>query len=96
MTAAPAPLTKSLIIWETGASTLNLTEAQQAQWAKQMMKTACSEGIAGFNWWEYIDWAKPTHACPTLTQCQQEHFGAHFVDGTPKAVWSVLGEGHVL
>jgi hypothetical protein len=35
---------------ETGASTLNLTEAQQSHWASLMMSTAMAQGVAGFNW----------------------------------------------
>jgi hypothetical protein len=34
-----APPGLPLIVWETGASTRNLTEAQQANWATLMMQT---------------------------------------------------------
>ena len=45
-----APAALPIIIWETGASTLNLTEAQQSHWASLMMSTAKAQGVAGFNW----------------------------------------------
>lgn len=96
---AVAPPALPLIIWETGASTWNLTEAQQAKWAVEMMAAAGAEGVAGFNWWQYIDWAPVpargpcTKSCPVPpcdTQCQLLHFGAHRLDGTPKPVWAAL------
>ena len=88
-TVAPADL--PLIVWETGASTRNLTEAQQASWATMMMQTVAAEGVAGFNWWQYIDWAPtPTEPCRSDSSCQLLHFGAHHLDGSPKPVWSVL------
>ena len=96
---AVAPPALPLIVWETGASTWNVTEAQQASWAKMMMATAIAEGVAGFNWWQFVDWAPTpslqpcTRHCgapPCDTQCQLLHFGAHRLDGTPKPVWDVL------
>ena len=86
-----APPVLPLIIWETGASTRNLTETQQARWPTLVMQTAASEGVAGLNWWQFIDWA-PTLSkpCKGDTQCQLLHFGAHKLDGSPKQVWSVL------
>ncbi len=45
-----APSALPLIVWETGASTRNLTEAQQAKWGSLMMQTLVAEGVAGFNW----------------------------------------------
>ena len=68
-----------------------MTEALQAEWATLMMQTAAAEGVAGFNWWQFIDWAPtPSQPCPGDTQCQLLHFGAHRLDGSPKPVWSVL------
>jgi len=96
---AVAPPALPVIIWETGASTWNLTESQQASWATMMMATSEAEGVAGFNWWQFIDWAPTpsqqpcTQQCgapPCNTQCQLLHFGAHTLDGKPKAVWDVL------
>jgi hypothetical protein len=87
---AVAPPALPLIMWETGASTYNLTESQQATWAKMMMATSKAEGVAGFNWWQFIDWAAPIKPCSRLAQCQKLHFGAHTSDGKPKAVWAVL------
>jgi hypothetical protein len=86
-----APPGLPLIVWETGASTRNLTEAQQAKWATLMMQTVAKEGVAGFNWWQFIDWAPtPSQPCKGDTQCQLLHFGAHNLDGSPKEVWSAL------
>jgi len=94
---AVAPPALPVIIWETGASTWNLTESQQATWAKLMMATSKAEGVAGFNWWQFIDWAPTQQPCtqscgapPCNTQCQKLHFGAHTLNGKPKAVWDVL------
>ena len=58
-----APPTLPLIDWETGASTNNLTEAEQAQWAVYMMDTAQEEGLLGFNWWQWVDWAPHVAKC---------------------------------
>ena len=76
-----APPGLPLIVWETGASTRNLTEAQQAKWATLMMQTVAKEGVKGFNWWQFIDWAPtPSQPCKGDTQCQLLHFGAHHLD----------------
>ena len=86
-----APTALPLIVWETGASTRNMSEAQQAHWATLMMGVARIEGVAGFNWWQYIDWAPtPGRPCKGVTQCQLLRFGARNLDGSPKKVWSVL------
>lgn len=86
-----APSDLPIIDWETGASTLNLTESQSAEWARLMIATAKEEGLAGFNWWQFIDWAPvPSAPCATLTACQLLHFGAFRLNGTAKEVWSVL------
>ena len=52
-----APSDKPLMDWETGASTYNLTESEQVKWALDMMQVAEEEGLLGFNWWQWIDWA---------------------------------------
>ena len=57
-----APPALPRIVWETGASTYNLTETQQAQWATLMLEAVTSLGVHGFNWWQFIDWA-PTPFC---------------------------------
>jgi hypothetical protein len=88
---AVAPPSLPIIDWETGASTYNLTDAEQAKWASIMLETSIREGLAGFNWWQYIDWATmPSKPCATLSQCQLLHFGAHYVNGTAKPCWAVL------
>ena len=50
-----APSALPLIVWETGASTRNLTEAQQAKWGTLMVQTLEAEGVAGFNWCVLLD-----------------------------------------
>ena len=86
-----APPALPRIVWETGASTYNLTETQQAQWATLMLEAVTSLGVHGFNWWQFIDWAPiPSRPCRADTQCQKLHFGTHNVDGSPKKVWAAL------
>lgn len=53
-----APSLLPLIVWETGASTRNLTEAQQAKWGTLMIQTLKAEGVAGFNWCVRLDFVK--------------------------------------
>lgn len=88
---AVAPPSLPVIDWETGSSTYNMTNAEQAKWASLMLETSKKEGLAGFNWWQFIDWAPtPSQPCPTLSQCQLLHFGAHYTNGTAKPCWAVL------
>ena len=64
---AVAPPHLPLIDWETGASTFNLTESQQAEWATKMYAGAVTGGLGGFNWWQWIDWAPvPGRPCNPL------------------------------
>ena len=88
---AVAPAALPIIDWETGASTFNMSEAQQAEWARLMIDTVRAEGLAGFNWWQFIDWSPiPSEPC-TKPNCNlQLHFGAHYTNGSAKAVWEVL------
>jgi len=91
---AVAPKTLPIIDWETGASTFNLTNAQQAEWATLMMETSKREGLGGFNWWQFVDWSPiPTQSCGTATHCELFHFGAHYTNGTEKPCWAVLTQG---
>ena len=38
------------------------------------------------------DYARPAAPCPTLTNCQLHHFGAHNLNGSAKAVWANLAK----
>jgi hypothetical protein len=88
---AVAPKHLPVIDWETGASTYNLTVHQQAKWATLMLGTSKREGLAGFNWWQFIDWASiPSVQCPTVANCDLYHFGAHYANGTAKPCWDIL------
>lgn len=94
---AVAPKQLPIIDWETGASTYNLTLAQQAEWATLMLETSKKEGVAGFNWWQFVDFAampsNPACVWPNVAHCELYHFGAHYTNGTAKPCWAVLAKG---
>ena len=94
---AVAPKQLPIIDWETGASTYNLTLAQQAEWATLMLETSKKEGVAGFNWWQFVDYAampsNPACVWPNAAHCELYHFGAHYTNGTAKPCWAVLTNG---
>ena len=56
-----------------------------------MMQTVSAKGVAGFNWWQWIDWAPvPNHPCANTVNCELYHFGAHNLDGSPKEAWKTV------
>lgn len=81
-----APPDLPILVWETGSSTLNMTEEEQRSWATIMMGAVKGAGLLGFNWWQWIDWS-PKVGAPDK---QIDHFGSHFANGTAKSVWGVL------
>lgn len=86
-----APAELPVLMWETGASTLNMSLSQQAQWASLMQHAASQGGLEGYNWWQFIDWSPQVD----VPDKQQFHFGAHFVNGTAKPAWKVLSDFQV-
>ena len=82
-TRAVAPVNLPMVVWETGASTLALSPAQQASWLDMVEAAVVRHKLLGFNWWQIVDWAPR----PGEKDGIGLHFGLTFLNGTRKDAW---------